>query len=341
MKKVSIIVPIYNAEKFLRECLNSLLNQDYHDYEIIAVNDGSKDGSLSVLECYDGKITIINQENQGVSAARNKGISAAEGDYIVFCDSDDVVEPNYISTLMNCKSTGEALVVAKYRKIYADSSYIENTVGFSGEVLINDKNDSALYELFRRSCLQSPFCKLFKKKIIVENNIQFESSMNFGEDTKFVLDYLKCVGSIYTIEDLIYNYRFNSDSLTNTISKKQVYSFLRLKEYFADFMQFFGLCNSKVDEFYHISTIIDYYNFNLIGFITKDYHDTYRMFKESSIIKKSKQMTARNLRGITNVAVKIDKVIIWVLLSRIKQLRNLIKRWRKNENRYFNVSSCK
>ena len=96
MSKISVIIPVYNAEEFLSECLNSVLEQTHQNFEIICVNDGSTDGSLNILNSwalYDKRIKIINQENQGQSAARNKGLDVARGKYIFFLDSDDFIHP--------------------------------------------------------------------------------------------------------------------------------------------------------------------------------------------------------------------------------------------------------
>ena len=100
--KVSIIVPVYNVEKYLEKCLDSLVNQSLHDIEIICVNDGSKDDSLDILEKYakkDSRIKIINKQNQGLSAARNDGLKVAAGEYVGYVDSDDWVDLNFYEKL--------------------------------------------------------------------------------------------------------------------------------------------------------------------------------------------------------------------------------------------------
>lgn len=101
MTKVSIIVPVYNVEKYLKRCLDSLVNQTLKDIEIICVNDGSTDGSLAILDEYvrnDDRIVVINQENSGQSVARNRGIDVAKGEYIGFVDSDDWVSEDYLKS---------------------------------------------------------------------------------------------------------------------------------------------------------------------------------------------------------------------------------------------------
>ena len=101
MKLVSIVVPVYNAEKYIRECIDSIINQKYQNIELILVNDGSTDNSYDIINGFnDNRIIIINQENQGVSTARNIGIEAAKGDYFCFVDADDLLETDFIYSMV-------------------------------------------------------------------------------------------------------------------------------------------------------------------------------------------------------------------------------------------------
>lgn len=135
---VSIIVPVYNVDKYLKECLDSVVNQTYKNIEIIIVNDGSTDNSLKICEIYsvaDSRIKIINQDNQGLSAARNSGIKSCKGDWIFFVDSDDILEKNVIRRLYNiCKENGSQLGICSEYKFYDNlkhetSKNLTNTFG--------------------------------------------------------------------------------------------------------------------------------------------------------------------------------------------------------------------
>ena len=142
--KISVIVPVYNAEQYLRECLESLVNQTLEDLEIICVNDGSTDSSPKILEEYaskDSRIKIFHQENQGVSAARNLGISKVQGEYLVFVDSDDWIELNALEILYKTidKRKSDILLFSNYR-YYGDSSVKRDTRLEKLELLVNDKN---------------------------------------------------------------------------------------------------------------------------------------------------------------------------------------------------------
>ncbi|MBO4956650.1 MAG: glycosyltransferase [Rickettsiales bacterium] len=174
---VSIIVPVYNVEQYLERCLNSLINQTLQNIEIICINDGSMDNSLSILKQYaekDKRIKIIDQENQGVSVARNNGIEASQGEYIGFVDSDDYVDLDFFENLYNkAKKEDADIVEAKYYKI----KKLKN----NSQKLINR---SGIYTYYN-------FCfNIYRRQFIKDNNIQFPIGIKIAEDTTFELEVL-------------------------------------------------------------------------------------------------------------------------------------------------------
>lgn len=214
--KVSIIVPVYNVENYLRKCLDSIINQTLKNIEIICINDGSTDNSLSILEEYaskDERIIVINQENAGVSSARNRGLEIATGEYIAFVDSDDWLEPECYE-----------LAVSEFQK---DP---ENDLICWGANVINSRNASEKEFLNAqdwykanesgKQLLQSQFVErlpgslwnyLFKSSIIKQYNLKF-SNYKLGEDLLFVMLYLGNTETIYYIKKELYNYRLTSNS---------------------------------------------------------------------------------------------------------------------------------
>lgn len=162
MKKVSIIVPVYNMEKYLNKCMDSLVNQTLEDIEIITINDGSKDSSLKILneykEKYPNKVVIINQENQGISVARNNGINAATGKYIGFVDSDDYVKTDMFEKLYKkIEKTKSDIVICDYEKYFMNTEefkyvnvvdYIKCDSLYSDTSIINNIDYSPWNKLF-------------------------------------------------------------------------------------------------------------------------------------------------------------------------------------------------
>lgn len=205
MPFISIIVPVYNAENCLSRCVESLLGQSYTSFELILVDDGSSDNSLSICKRFaaDKRVKIIHQENGGVSSARNKGLELAKGDYVAFVDADDWVNKDYLSSFVQDHADAD-LLVGGYEciegKLHAVVAIEEKTY--------RDKDEIALFleRKLGNIVLQVPWGKLFKRDILVANEMRFDNQMFFGEDTLFVQEYLLFVRSIKSISPANYVY---------------------------------------------------------------------------------------------------------------------------------------
>lgn len=216
---ISVIVPVYNAENYLHLCIASLLAQTHKNLEIILVNDGSKDSSLSICRGYadkDKRIKVIDKPNTGVSDTRNIGIEAAKGEYIMFCDSDDCVAPDWCRCLLEAQ-TDEMLTMCKYQ-IVDTEEMTERLLDREeeqkdGEVVYIDRRDFIFY---RDRGFFFPVNKLFIKSVVEEHNIKFPIEISLGEDLAFVLAYLKASkGNIRLIPNVLYYYRTTGqDSLS-------------------------------------------------------------------------------------------------------------------------------
>lgn len=208
MKKseVSIIVPIYNNEKYVEKCIYSILNQSYSDFELILVNDGSTDGTLDILKGFkDKRIKLINKNNEGVSKARNDGLNYATGEYIIFVDSDDYIDRSLLEKL---------ILKIKLNKtdIVACNIDFHNTV-YNDVDLARFSNEYKDYEyLYNHSFFNTPYAKLYKRKLIKS---YFDSKFNLGEDLIFNVDYLLNCDSFSLVPEKLYYYNTdNEGSLT-------------------------------------------------------------------------------------------------------------------------------
>ena len=188
MPKLSVIVPVYNVEKYLKECINSIINQTLKDIEIICVNDGSTDNSLKILEelsQLDNRIKIINKENGGLASARNAGMKVASGEYYTFIDSDDFIDTNAYETVINKKSEADIICFGiqvfgnenSTQKKYDDTYY---KIKYNG---LQKLTDDIIFNTDVSACN-----KVFKSDIINKNNITFPDGLN-NEDAEF---YCKC-----------------------------------------------------------------------------------------------------------------------------------------------------
>lgn len=221
MPHFSIIVPVYNAEKYISQCVESLLNQGENDFEILLIDDGSADGSLAICQGYekkDNRIKCIHQDNSGPSAARNHGLKLAAGDYCLFVDSDDFLPSDYLSVLKNMLTTNPGyLPVANIKRTASDYVVTKKTIA--------DTNNNDSVELFEpqnfpkltsKGVFNVIYNKLYDLALIREAGICFDEELNLGEDIIFNIDYIKKakpLGFAYNHE-LFYYYRINNSSIT-------------------------------------------------------------------------------------------------------------------------------
>lgn len=238
---ISIIIPIYNAEKDLDKCLSSLTRQTYLDYELLLVNDGSTDNSECVCRRYaknDTRIKLINKENGGVSSARNLGLDQASGEFIVFVDADDWVAEDYLESLLSVqKSLRSDLVVSNLIGVLntGDVKYPR----FEKEELISNTNftPSDLVDDGRLKMYNAPYCKLFKADIIRERKLKFRNELRNGEDFIFVLEYALCCGRISFLNQYSYYYnRLSESSVTNRYYKNYYENLIATKNAYLEIL---------------------------------------------------------------------------------------------------------
>ena len=216
--KYSIIVPVYNSEKYINRCLESLSNQTYQNIEIIIVNDGSNDGSLELITKFqekDPRIKIITQKNLGVSFARNKGIKESSGDYILFVDSDDYID---INTIEKCNK----IITDKKVDILGFSYYkrinrIKKT--YKLQVPTEQIINKATYKdnLYRYIMNTNDFCNVTTKiiKADIAKSVNFDSSLVIAEDFLYFVQCFVKSNSIYFTNKEFYNYMYNPESVTH------------------------------------------------------------------------------------------------------------------------------
>lgn len=215
---ISIIIPVYNLENFVRDCINSVVTQSYSDIEIIIINDGSTDNSLCILQdlsAADTRIKIINIKNSGVSNARNLGIKCSSGKYICFIDGDDLVDKDYIKNLSTYCFREVDLVINGINIIDNLSNETEKvTAPINCDIGIY--KDINLLNSVPLLCLASPISKLFKKSILVDNKLTFDNNLSIGEDYIFVMNYLYFSDVIAFSNNANYIYFRREGSLSTT-----------------------------------------------------------------------------------------------------------------------------
>lgn len=214
----SVIIPVYNAERTLRRCLDSLVGQQFSDYELLLINDGSTDDSDAICREYANTYPCVRyfaKENGGVSSARNLGLEQAEGEYILFADSDDYVSEDYFASLSDTlKNRAADLFMFGYRNFGGVSTEWDTGEFYEdSETGIAERVASAV----RKYLFSSLLSKAFKRQIIEQHNIHFAKDLAIGEDQAFIFTYAMHIRSIGSIENHLYNVDVSDG---NSLSRK-------------------------------------------------------------------------------------------------------------------------
>ena len=219
---ISIIVPVYNAEQYLHRCIDSILAQSFTDFELLLVNDGSKDASGAICDAYaakDSRVHVFHKENGGVSSARNLGLDNAKGEYITFCDADDYVATDWLDAYQSAIAENMDMAIQGYYEIDENNKTTpKGLLMKKGETL--EEKQQFVIELFDAACFCFIWVKLFRRSIIEEFHIRFDVQSKLGEDAQFIAKYIEhtksfvCtdkVGYYYNLPPSNKNYKGNSN----------------------------------------------------------------------------------------------------------------------------------
>ncbi|WP_281550108.1 glycosyltransferase family 2 protein [Murimonas intestini] len=240
MSKVSVIMPVYNAETFLSRSIESVLNQTFSDFELLLIDDGSTDGSGKLCDSYaakDPRVRVYHLDNAGVSRARNFGLHKSAGGGITFIDSDDSVEQDWLETLYN-GMTGDNIVLS-----VCGYKVIDETGGVISERKLNEtaffKREEFLF-LSQNALMGTVWNKMFRKEVIDENNLWFKDDLNYREDELFVLQYIQTMkpsDKIFVSTSLQYLYR---KGIEGSLTKRYIPNFFQIGTQLNQ--KFFDIC---------------------------------------------------------------------------------------------------
>ena len=291
MPKFSIIVPVYNVEDYINKCLDSILNQSYKDFEIIVVNDGTKDNSIEKIKDYP--IKIINQKNQGLSAARNTGVKHATGDYIIFIDSDDWIEKDLLKELD--KSTKNNPDVIRFQ---IQETYEDNTKKEYKEPPFKNKNGVAAFELITKyHFVENAWCYAIKKEYYEKEKFSFKKGM-IHEDFGLIPLVIIKANKVNSISYIGYNYFQRQGSIMNNANYEKT--------------------KKKVEDFYN------HYKY-LLNEINKTDIDSvvFKSFISNSVILKICELNTKEyrerLKDLTNDKV-FDNLLVDSFVRKMKKL---------------------
>lgn len=250
--KISFIIPVYNSEQYLERCLNSLINQTEKNIEVIIIDDGSIDMSSEIIDNFskiDRRINAVHKNNEGVSIARNIGIKLAKSEYIMFLDADDWLAPNAAEIMYeSIIDSNSDLLICENIDVYEDGTqYIEKSL-FKEKIFIQKRQfKNSIYPVFIEDNKLDVIWKfLIRKKIILDNNIFFDTSMALGEDTLFSYELLTQINSLIYIPDALHYYYKHNSGLSGEGVKYEmaIHDSLRLNTKFIHYCELWDLVDS-------------------------------------------------------------------------------------------------
>lgn len=230
-KQISVIIPVYNAEKYLERCIDSILAQTYYDIQIILVNDGSTDTSLSICKSYasDKRVLVIDKLNGGVGSARNCGLDNAQGDYIIFIDSDDFIDRNMFEKMLMIAEKEESDVVfCGFKEIQADGSVCIVDEKEAFEQYLTDKDLSCFFNYNKQNRIGTYVWRALYRSQVILNNIRFDEKVYINEDDIFLCNILLNSKRVSYVDEHFYNYlQIGSDLGYKKYKEKQDYYLIK------------------------------------------------------------------------------------------------------------------
>ncbi len=247
---ISVIVPVYNTEKYLDRCIESILSSTYTDFELLLINDGSTDQSLDICRKYkeqDSRITLISQKNQGVCAARNLGLRVCRGDWIIFIDSDDYISRDFLEMTACAKYQDKDLLLFDFEGSGENAAEDAVTEDSDFSVIYYGKED--MHELIRRILVpeklikdgntdfRTPCARAYRKSIIEQYSIRFSRDITIGEDLLFNLAYQLRADSCVYIPKPVYHYDMHQGSSSRSFNPKLWENHIRLQRQIKELLE--------------------------------------------------------------------------------------------------------
>lgn len=243
---ISVIVPVYNTERSLPRCLDSILAQTFADFEVVMVNDGSPDGAADVIAEYaarDARVRVIEQKNQGLGAARNAGIRAAQGEFIACVDSDDAIKPTMLEAMLTAlREQGADMAICQAENVVIENGEVAQTlepydIPGEGETTTGEQALTWLLNYVGHNILNTAWSKLVPRALFVENDIWFPEQHRYAEDIPTTVQLFLTAGRIALVRENLYEYSHSSETLTANYSLKKAHDILQNNREIAGYVQ--------------------------------------------------------------------------------------------------------
>ena len=265
---ISVIVPVYNAENYIKRCVDSILCQTYEDIELVLVNDGSKDNSLEILQAYaqkDNRVNVIDQENKGVSGARNTGLENAGGEYILYVDADDWIEKDTLEILLKQSENADIVFFGSDNAENPGESKRQNTNTYE----IWDQDKQMLEFMKHKTMTGMLWNKLIRRSLT--QNLFFNEKTGFGEDAEFLWKVLKKSQKMLVTKEILYHHVLEKTSISHLSFSDKKYSAISMweeicEEVEIDYPQYFTLAKQRL----MCAAVFSMYEAKNVGYENKD-----------------------------------------------------------------------
>ncbi len=300
-EKISIIISVYNGEKYLKECIESIVNQTYKNLEIIIINDGSNDKSNEIIKIYankDKRIKLINKENSGVSDSRNIGIEKSTGDYICIVDQDDVLEKMYVEYFLDLitKTDSDIATTPQPNKFYKKIGKYQLDKTF--EII---SGQEAVIEMLYHKFVIAPWNKMIKRELIFDNNIRFNPNFYGGEGFAFSIECFQFAKKVVVGKSKVYDYRVGDPNTgASKYNESTINSSINAQLYIYDKLIFKDDKVKTAWEFSNWHTYCDCFNI-MVGCSAKR--------KNISLYNKLKNYTKKNAKIAFKAPISIQQKI--------------------------------
>ena len=302
MPKFSIIIPVYNVEKYIKKCLDSVFNQSYKDYEVIVVNDGTKDNSMQIVKNYDVK--IITQENQGLSEARNNGVKKAKGEYILFLDSDDYIEKDTLKEIEKELSPKPDIVRFQIREVFDN-----NTIVFPEESFNNLNGEEAFKLISGYHFVENAWCYAINRNYYINNKFSFKKG-TLHEDFGLIPLVIIKANKVTSIPYIGYNYVQRSNSIMSTNNYDKVRK--KVLDIYGHYRFLFDeIDKTKLDSTYFKSFIANSMLLKICELNNKDYKEYLNKLRKEKIF--DYLLTNTLSRKIKKVLIKTSPKLFFKL----------------------------
>lgn len=331
---ISVIVPVYKAEKYLNECIESVLNQTYFDFELILVDDGSPDGCPAICDLYaekDARVKVIHKQNGGVSRARNTGMENARGEFVMFLDSDDFIEPATLMAMMSKMDDSIDCVLCGLYYFYPDEK--KNFTYRLPDVTMQmpEEFDKYFQSIKRAGGNFTSCAKLFRHSIIIANKLSFEEEYALLEDASFASGFLRYCRKCHLMSDAFYHYRqLEEESLVKRFhanADKALAMFYTKSLWMKDHLSFenWQIIKEVIDD-YQAQFITQIYDCSQLGMREKlsALKRFSKTFRENQFCRNMKKKPFTSLICCICLNCHADRLLHWFMLIRVALKRNTL-----------------